>query len=138
MTDYPNSELSDDDLTSLIREFWHNNPDVGESMATGLLRALGYRVTRARIRNALRLNDPLSVALRWPGITRRRVYSVAGPNSLWHVGMYMHYNHSCTVLLYPFPNFRFPSQTHQMASDHSWGDRRLQQTDSISQVHIQY
>lgn len=88
MIDYPNPDLSDDDLTSLIGEFRHNDPYVGESMAAGLLRARGYRVTRERIRNALRLNDPLSAVLRWPGITKRRVYSVAGPNSLWHVGMY--------------------------------------------------
>ena len=71
----------------LIREFRQDNPDVGESMAAGLLRARGYRVTRTRIRDALRSSDPLSAALRWPGgITRRRVYSVAGPNSLWHIG----------------------------------------------------
>ena len=56
-------------------------------MVAGLLRARGYRVVRARIRDALRNSDPLSGALRWPGgITRRRVYSVAGPNSLWHIG----------------------------------------------------
>lgn len=37
--------------------------------------------------NALRTADPLSAALRWPGgLTVRRPYSVAGPNSLWHIG----------------------------------------------------
>ena len=87
MIDYPNTELSDEDLSSMIREFRQDNPDVGESMVAGLLRAQGYRVVRARIRNALRSSDPLSAASRWPGgLTRRRIYSVAGPNSLWHVG----------------------------------------------------
>ena len=81
LVDYPNSDLSDEDLLAMIREFWQDNPDVGESMAAGLLRARGYRVVRARIRDALRNSDPLSAALRWPGgITRRLVYSVAGPN----------------------------------------------------------
>ena len=87
LVDYPNSDLSDEDLSAMIREFRQDNPDVGESMAAGLLRARGYQVVRARIRDALRNSDPLSAALRWPGgITRRRVYSVAGPNSLWHIG----------------------------------------------------
>lgn len=89
LEDYSNSDLADEDLTAMIREFWQDNPDVGESMAVGLLRARGYRVVRARIHDALRNSDPLSTALRWPGRkTRRRVYSVAGPNSLWHIGKY--------------------------------------------------
>ena len=87
MVDFPTSDLSDEDLSSMIGEFRQDNPDVGESMAAGLLRAWGYRVTRARIRNALRNNDPQRAALRWPGgFARRRVYSVAGPNSLWNIG----------------------------------------------------
>ena len=89
LEDYPNSDLADEDLIAMVREFRQDNPDVGESMAAGLLRARGYRVVRARIRDALRNSDPLSAALRWPGgITRRRIYSVAGPNSLWHIGKY--------------------------------------------------
>lgn len=54
MIDLPNSAISDEDLLAMIREFQHDNPDVGESMAVGLLRARGHKVTRARIRNALR------------------------------------------------------------------------------------
>ena len=43
------------------------------------LGAKGVKVTRDR--------DPIGVALRWPaGATRRQPYSVAGPNSLWHIG----------------------------------------------------
>lgn len=87
LIDYPNTNLSDADLASYISEFRRDNPDVGEAMAVGFIRARGYRVARARVRRALRSHDPLSAALRWPGITRRRAYSVAGPNSLWHVGM---------------------------------------------------
>ena len=79
---YPNSDLSDEDLSEMIREFWKDNPDVGASMVADLLRARGYRVVRARIRDALQNSDPLSAALRWPGGITRRVYSVAGPNSL--------------------------------------------------------
>ena len=67
MVDVPRLELSDQDLVSLIGEFRQDNPDVGESMVAGLLRARGYRITRARVRNALRSSDTLSGPLRWPG-----------------------------------------------------------------------
>ena len=88
MTLDPTVQLSDQDLSLLLRQLRQDNPDVGESMAMGTLRAGGYKVTRARIRSALRSQDPLSAAMRWPeGITRRQVYSVAAPNSLWHIGM---------------------------------------------------
>ena len=88
LEDYPNSDIADEDLIAMIREFRQDNPDVGESMAAGLLRVRGYRVVRARISDALQNSDPLSEALRWPGgITRRRIYSVAGPNSLWYIGI---------------------------------------------------
>ena len=87
MVDSPYTEVSDADLQSLIRDFRIDYPEIGESMAAGLLRSRGYRVTRARIRSALRSEDPLSSALRWPGgLTRRRIYSVTGPNFLWHIG----------------------------------------------------
>lgn len=84
----PSRTISNDELESTIRALRHENPEVGESMAWGHLRAAGVQVTRERVRNALRQSDPLSSALRWRGnLTRRRPYSVPGPNSLWHIGI---------------------------------------------------
>ncbi len=58
-------------------------------MMYGSLRSRGVKVTRERVRSVLRSVDPLGSALRWPaGVTKRRPYSVAGPNSLWHIGRY--------------------------------------------------
>ena len=75
-------------LTDAELEIQAESPTLGESMVAGRLRASGYKVTRERIRNTLRETDPLSVAMRWPGgLSRRHPYSVAGPNSLWHIGM---------------------------------------------------
>ena len=55
-------------------------------MVCGSLRANGVKVTRERVRNVLRSTDPFG---RWPlGLVRRQPYSVAGPNSLWHIGKY--------------------------------------------------
>lgn len=88
LVESPLSELSDDDLLELVKQLQQDNLDVGESMTVGLIRSRGFKVSRACIRNALRASDPLSTALRWPGvITSRHVYSVAGPNSLWHIGI---------------------------------------------------
>ena len=84
----PTCEISDEDLTSLIKQIRQDTPYSGVSMMYGSLRARGLKVARERIRSTLRAIDPLSSALRWPaGLTKRRPYSVAGPNSLWHIGM---------------------------------------------------
>lgn len=96
MTTDPNTEVSDEELTSVIKSIQENTPFSGVSMICGSLRARGIRVTRERVRTILRNIDPLSSALRWPaGATKRRPYSVAGPNSLWHIGTYI--TCTCTV-----------------------------------------
>ena len=88
MLDDTSSTLSDDELSELIVEMHSESPTIGVSMVTGRLRAKGYRVSRERIRKALRDADPLSSALRWTGgLTKRQPYHVAGPNSLWHIGI---------------------------------------------------
>ena len=82
MLNEPSQSISSDDLTSLVSEIRSTTPYVGESP-----RSLGYQVSRDRVRQALRSTDPLGSALRWPGgLTHRHPYSVAGPNSLWHIG----------------------------------------------------
>ena len=84
----PASTLTDEELTQLVIRIHSESPTIGTSLVAGRIRALGYKVTRERIRTTLREIDPLSTALRWPGgVSRRCPYSVAGPNSLWHIGM---------------------------------------------------
>lgn len=96
MTD-PDTEVNDQELTSVIKSIQENTPFSGVSMICGSLRARGIGVTRERVRTTLRNIDPLSSALRWPaGATKRRPYSVAGPNSLWHIGMYI----TCTYAMH--------------------------------------
>ena len=61
-------------------------------MTWGRLRSMGYSVTRSRLRQAIRDIDPLHTALRWRGsLSVRHPYSVPGPNSLWHIGIYVNY-----------------------------------------------
>ena len=94
----PNAEVSEQELISVIRLIKQDTVYSGVSMMWGSLRARGLKVTRERVRQTLRSIDPISVALRWPaGATKRRPYSVAGPNSLWHIGMQVNSWRLCYV-----------------------------------------
>lgn len=85
----PLQSVSDIQLTDIIQGLRREFPDIGCSMVTGRLRSLGFRASRERIRMAIRISDPLNTALRWHGTIHRRPYSVPGPNSLWHIGMFI-------------------------------------------------
>ena len=61
-------------------------PEIGERMMMGALRSRGITVQRHRVRQMLHKVDPISSALRWHSKTKRKPYSVPGPNSLWHLG----------------------------------------------------
>ena len=50
-----------------------------------ILKSINLRIQRRRIRESLARIDPGSVRLRWAVVVSRRSYSVAGPNSLWHI-----------------------------------------------------
>lgn len=87
MLDEPSRVLTDSELKTRVSEIKNMLPGVGEKLILGRLKSMGYSVTRARVRDALRSVDPINTALRWQGgITARRPYSVPGPNSLWHIG----------------------------------------------------
>ena len=78
----------DVELDAILRRIMLTTPDIGQTLLQGHLRSMGYRVTRERLRIIVRAQDPLNNALRMPGgVTSRTKYSVAGPNSLWHIGM---------------------------------------------------
>ena len=82
----PLRTLNDEELKDLLRNIRREHPNLGQTMMLGLVRARGYCVFRARLRDAVRQIDPLSTALRWHAITHRRQYTVPSPNSLWHIG----------------------------------------------------
>ena len=82
----PVRTLNDEELKDLLRDIRREHPNLGQTMMLGLVRARGYYVSRARLRDAVRDIDPLSSALRWHILTHRRRYSVPSPNSLWHIG----------------------------------------------------
>ena len=80
--------ITDSELHEILQHIKMEMPSLGQTMAWGRLRSLGFKVTRERVRNAIRSVDPLHTALRWKEMTTRRPYSVPSPNSLWHLGMF--------------------------------------------------
>ena len=79
--------LDDDELRHTIEQIRREQPEIGEVIVMGEIRSRGIRVTRERVRRAIRETDPLNTPMRWRGgLVARRPYSVPGPNSLWHIG----------------------------------------------------
>ena len=79
----PLSTLCDDALDALILQLRAHFCRAGISMLDGMLRRSGYRLPRDQIRESLMCIDPVHRVFQ-PIRIRRRVYSVPGPNSLWH------------------------------------------------------
>ena len=82
MMDETSRTLSDEALSEILRELRVELPELGETMVAGRLRSMGYRVPRQQLRER---SDPLNVALRWNMKITHCLYSVLGPNSLWHI-----------------------------------------------------
>ncbi len=85
--DIPNSfaNISDAELDDLLSNVLALTPNAGETYVTGGLRARGILVQRWRIRNRLKLLDPVGRAIRKHKSIIRRVYNVSGANHLWHI-----------------------------------------------------
>ena len=75
--------ISDAELDAVITELRSHFQRAGITMLDGMLRYLGQQVPRERIRQALLRLDPVHRVFERIRI-RRRVYSVPGPNALWH------------------------------------------------------
>ena len=87
LQDSRTENISDEELRSVLVHMRKEFSAMGEVMVWGRLQSMGFVVRRERLRRAIRELDPLHTALRWRGeLTSRRLYSVPGPNSLWHLG----------------------------------------------------
>lgn len=84
--DFKYTNISDDDLEHEVKDIKSEMPNVGEKIIAGVLRARNIFVQRRRIRQAIHAVDPINTALRWHKKINRRIYSVPGPMSLWHIG----------------------------------------------------
>ena len=85
--DGKSSNITDKELAVILRQMCKENPALGERMAMGHLRSMGFKITRSRVHDCIRTTDPIQTALRWTGqLAPRQPYSVPGPNSKGHIG----------------------------------------------------
>ena len=77
--------ISDAELDELIREIRRGFPNSGISMMAGHMRSRNVFVQREHVRSSLVRIDSVGRSLRWFNTIGRRVYSVRGPNSFWHI-----------------------------------------------------
>ena len=77
------STMMDGELDNLLLQLKTHFRRAGITMLDGMLRQLGHHVPRDRIQASLLRIDPVHHVFNRIRI-RRRVYSVPGPNSLWH------------------------------------------------------
>ncbi|KAJ7572189.1 hypothetical protein C8J56DRAFT_771085 [Mycena floridula] len=80
---WSHSDISDEDLDALIVQIRSHFRRAGRRILHGILQSLGYRIQFKRIRQSLLRIDPVHRIFDRIRI-RRRGYTVAGPNSLWH------------------------------------------------------
>lgn len=80
--------ISEDELDDLVKQITELHPRCGEKSVLGQLKSQGYRIQREKVRESLHRVDPVGIALRSRRALHRRVYSVASPNTLWHLDGY--------------------------------------------------
>ena len=78
------SDLGDDELDGVMASILEAFPTFGRQMIDGHLRHLGHRIPRSRLRESYARVHGAPANSFGPRRIERRVYSVPGPNSLWH------------------------------------------------------
>ena len=80
----PATDIEPEALDQIVREILSSFPTYGRRMLRGHLSSLGYRIPRPQLEASyLRVHGPPAAHF-GPRRIERRVYSVPGPNSLWH------------------------------------------------------
>lgn len=79
------TQLTNEQIDGVVRIIRQEQPFSGQIIIMGTLRSLGIKIHRQRLRDSLYRIDSFRIVNRWAHIIPRRVYHVAGPNSLWHI-----------------------------------------------------
>ena len=79
------SDVSDQDLDSVIESYKATHPNDGENMVSCCLRSHGIYVPRRRIRESIHRVDPSGSEERARRTIRCRMYHVESPNKVWHM-----------------------------------------------------
>ncbi|KAF4590092.1 hypothetical protein EYR38_009390 [Pleurotus pulmonarius] len=78
------SDLNDEELDEIVLYILEAFPGFGRRMIDGHLKCLGHRIPRTRIQASYARVHGAPAQGFGPRRIERRVYSVAGPNALWH------------------------------------------------------
>ena len=90
MLNTPNGSLTSMELRVLVQRLQAEMPALGQTMVWRRLRSMGFFVTSERVRSVIHDIDPIQTALRWRcDLVRHQPYSVPGPNSLWHLALFV-------------------------------------------------
>ena len=89
--------MTDDQLDNLVLQLCQTFVCAGTTMLHGMLRRLGYRISYLHIWQSLLRIDPIHWVFDHIRI-RRCIYSVPGPNALWHHDG-QHSKHSHIILM---------------------------------------
>lgn len=81
------SQLTDEELDSVVRSIKAKAPNVGYRMTKGILQGMGHCVQWKRVSASLHRVDSVGVVRRMAGLScvARRIYSVPGPLHLVHI-----------------------------------------------------
>jgi predicted transcriptional regulator len=82
--DYGFTEITDDELDALVREYQSAHPDSGYSYVYAFIRRHNVRIPKERLEEAINRVDPVNTILRNRKNTGRKVYKIPRPNALWH------------------------------------------------------
>lgn len=120
------SQISDEELDTLVKEFKQQRPTTGLSYLRGHILQLGWRIQRARLLASISRVDGVRKVLRKNSAIQRRQYVSSRPNAVWHIdghhklgpyGFIIHasvdgcddavgFFHSCRGKISNFPNLQ--------------------------------
>ena len=82
----PYSEITDDELDRIVSQTLSQTASVvGSKLMCSVLFDQGHKVQRHRVRESMSRLDAFGNLTRWANFIPRLVYSVRGPNALWHM-----------------------------------------------------
>jgi hypothetical protein len=79
------TDITDDALDSIIKDFRRQEPESGIRVLMGRLLASHIKVTKQRIKDSLERVDPVGQVLHARTAINRREYHVPRPNAMWHI-----------------------------------------------------
>jgi hypothetical protein len=79
------SDITDDQLDSLVTQYKELHPSAGLRFMMGHLRSASFRVQKTRVGDSLKRVNGVGTRLRKQKAVKPREYSVPGPNHLWHI-----------------------------------------------------